>query len=302
MSANGPWKTYLRLIVALIVLGALAAWLWWPRAKKTHKYWVSFNWRAVRRIRMHKPGHQPVLLVKKAGVWRLTQPYPARADKSTIHMFLSELARIRPARRLGVASSPAYGFGHPGKVTLYLPAGKQYTFEFGAAAPTGEGDYLRLAASPQVIIAPDFLRQDAVRSAFGVQDKSLLRFHAADVRTVRLRWNHKTIVVRRLAAGKDKGKWPKALRSRTRDLVDALRNATMNSMPNRLGKAPEKYGLGPAANSITLQWKAGQGTIRVGRKNSNGDYFAQTAGQPAIYTISSYLAEDMKKLAAGKKA
>lgn len=300
MSLNGQWKPYLRLIAALLVLGGLAAWLWWPRAKKTHTYWVSFNWHAVRRIRMHKPGHQPVVLVKKVGVWRLTQPFPARGDKSTIHMFLSELARIQPARKLGAAASPAYGFDQPGKVTLYLPAGKQYNFEFGAAAPTGDGDYLRLAASPQVIIAPDFLRQDAVRSAFGVQDKSLLHFHSADVKMVRLEWNHKAIVVRRLTAGKDKGKWPKAMRAHTRDLVDALRNATMNSMPNRQGKAPTQYGLGPGANTVTLQWKGGEGTLRVGRKNSNGDYFAQTAGQPAIYTISGYLVEDMKKMAAGK--
>ncbi len=296
----GTWKPYLRVVIALLVLGGLAAWLWWPRAKKTHKYWVSFNWHAVRRIRMHKPGHQPVMLVKTAGVWRLTQPFAARADKSTIHMFLSELARIHPARRLGAASSSAFGFDHPGKVTLYLPAGRQYTFEFGSASPTGEGNYLRLSSSPQVIIAPDFLQQDAVRSAFGVQDKSLLRFHTADVKTVRLSWNHKTIVVQRQTA--DKGKWPKAWRSRTRDLVDALRNATMNSMPNRMGKAPATYGLGPGANTVTLQWAGGQGTIRVGRKNSNGDYFAQTAGRPAIYTISSYLVEDMKKLAAGKKS
>ncbi len=292
-SSRVPW----RLLASALVLAALVAWLLWPAKKKTvAAAWAHFDRTRATRIAIHRPGHPAVVLQKQNGAWRLTQPYAAASDQSTVRSLLSELSSIQPDRKLGAVSHLAsYGLDHPASITIGLASGKQMRYLFGNSAPTGEGDYLKLASSPEVVLAPDYLKADSLHGPFNFQDKSLLHFKSSAVTAVSILYQG-----RRARFHKVHGKWP--ARSQTiGDLVDSLKNATINKIADPNGKDLARYGLAHPAIQVRLNWQGGGGSLEIGKKTNSGDYYARSSARPAVVTISSYLLDDMKKLAQSPK-
>ncbi len=292
-SLRFPW----RLILAGLVLAGLLVWLIkWPAGKKhsaSSQSWAGFNRRQAVRIEVNRPGHPAVVLEKQHGAWWLTQPYAAPADQSTVKNLLGELSRIVPDRKLGAAGNlAAYGLDHPPSLVVHLAGGRSLQFEFGNPAPTGEGDYMKLASAPEVVLAPDYVKADSLHGAFNFEDKTLLHFTSNDVTALAI-VNHG----RRARFQRVKGQWPSAQASDISDLLDSLQNAAMNSIADQSGKDPARYGLASPAIRVRLSWKGGGGTLDVGKKTKTGDYYARSSARPAIVTISSYLLDDLRKLA-----
>lgn len=291
-----PW----RLALAGVVLAGLLAWLFWPAKKVSSKnsVWAGFKRQQAIRLEVQRPGHKTVVVARQGHVWRLTKPYPAAADRSTLRTLLGELSRIHPARRLGTAADLArYGLQQPAQAIVTLTGGRKLDYEFGGSAPTGEGDYMKLASAPEVVLAPDFIKADALHGAFHFEDKALLHFRHAQVTAVRLDYHG-----RRVSFARMKGAWPKAQKHRLGDLLDNLQNASANKIVDVTGKNAEKYGLARPAIRVRLTWKGGGGTLEIGKKTASGNYYARSSARPAIVTISSYLLNGVRKLAGAPKA
>jgi hypothetical protein len=228
---------------------------------------------------------------KQAGNWRLVQPYSYAADNSAVSTLLSTLSSAHASEQLGAQKDLSiFGLDKPSTVQLQLAQGKKLQFDFGSDAPTGGGVYLRAAASPGVVTVPAYIKTDAVKSAFDLQDRTVLHFSSDNLTALTFQEKGKKASFER----KD-GKWPAAKQSDIQNLVDTLQEARMDALTDVQGKDAAKYGLAKPATVLTLEWTGGQGRVEIGSKHGT-DYYARSSDGPAIFTVASYIVTDMQAL------
>lgn len=290
-------KNLWRLVIAVAVLAGLGLYLRFGGGAAKHAAvpaLVKFKSKQVDRIEVDRPGQPQVILDRTSGKWRMDQPYTAAADSGAVATLLTTASTVLPAEKLGaVKNLQPFGLNHPARVSLSLASGKKYTFLLGGKSPTSENIYLKLASSPKVYTVPSYVKTDLEQTAFALQDKSLLNFSADQVNQVTLEYHGKHFQFVR-----SKGKWPKAEKANLNDLTDAFANAEMDSMVSPQGKDPAKYGLVHPPITVQFAWQGGSGEVLIGKQKSkaSGDYYARSGDNPAIYTLNSYLLDDVKHL------
>jgi len=293
-------KSAWRLIVAVVVLAVVIGVLYWPRkpaAVAAAKPLVAVNAASVERIAITQPDQPEVVLTKSGSDWKLDQPYAFAADSATVASLLNSLGDITGAEDVGSGSNAAtFGLDKPSSVALGLADGKTQTFEFGSDTPTGGNSYLRLGDSGAVKMVPSDVKQNAVKTAFSLQDKTLVHFPSGQLTALDI-----------ANAGKkahfDKGKdgWPKDQQSNIQSLLDALQDGQMTAMPDPAGKAATADGLDHPSSSVTLTWNGGSAKLDLGAKKGAAEYYARNSSSPAIFTLSDYLQTDVANLAAPAK-
>lgn len=298
---KNPW----RLVIAVAVLAGLGLYLRFGGKKAgsaAAPALVTFKNKQVVRIAVDRPGQPQVILDRAVGKgrrkwrgkWQMDQPYAAAADSGAVATLLTTAGAILPAEKLGaVKDLQPFGLNHPASVTLTLASGKKYTFLLGGKSPTSENVYLKLASSPQVYTVPSYVKTDLEQTAFALQDKSLLNFSSDQVNQVALDYHGKHFQFTR-----SQGKWPPAEKANLNDLTDAFANAEMDAMISPQGKDPAKYGLVHPPVTVQFTWQGGSGEVLIGKQKSkaSGDYYARSGDNPAIYTLNSYLLDDIKHL------
>ncbi len=290
---KNPW----RLVIAVAVLAGLGLYLRFGGKKAgsaAAPSLVTFKNKQVVRIAVDRPGQPQVILDRVGGKWRMDQPYAAAADSGAVATLLTTAGAILPAEKLGaVKDLQPFGLNHPARVALTLASGTKYAFLLGGKSPTSENVYLKLASSPQVYTVPSYVKTDLEQTAFALQDKSLLNFSSDQVNQVTLDYHGKHFQFAR-----SQGKWPQAEKANLNDLTDAFANAEMDAMISPQGKDPAKYGLVHPPITVQFTWQGGSGEVLIGKQESktSGDYYARSGDNPAIYTLNSYLLDDIKHL------
>lgn len=109
------------------------------------------------------PRQGPALkLERQAGRWRLTQPFPARADPNRVDALLSLLA-ARSEQRLPAEALEKFGLAPPFlRLTVRTPASEQ-VFAFGDRQPVSSQIYV-LTAGSVYLVSPVYL-MDVSRGA-----------------------------------------------------------------------------------------------------------------------------------------
>lgn len=291
-------KNLWRLIIAVVILVALGLYLRFPGKKSAASALadlVTFPTNQVNRIQVDRPGQPEVILDRADGKWRLEQPYAAPADSGAVSTLLTTASTILPAEKLGTISNlQPFGLdsqASPARVQLTLANGKTYDFLLGGTSPTSENVYLKLGSSPQVYTVPSYVKADLEQTAFALQDKSLLHFTSDQVNAVDLVDHGK-----KLHFARAKGKWPQAERSNLSNLTDAFANGEMDAMVSPAGADPAKYGLVHPPIIVRFTWTGGAGEVLIGKKKGGSEYYARSGGNPAIYTLNSYLLDDIHAL------
>lgn len=283
-----------RLLIAVVILIALfAALRWWPAKKPSvaaaAPSIVKFDTGQATRIEVDQSGQPAVILDKLNGQWQLAQPYAAPADSGAVTTLLTTASGLSPAEKLGPEKNLApFGLAAPASVAITLAGGKKYTFLFGGNTPTGDDLYVKLASQPTVYTAPTYVKDDMVKSAFDLRDKSILHFTSDQVDSVALRYQGKSFAFQR-----EKGKWAGPQADNIQNLTDALANAQMDAIVDATGKDAAKYGLAHPATVVSLAWNGGRAKIEVGDKKGADEYYARSSESPAIFTINSYLTDDI---------
>ncbi|HVA64601.1 MAG TPA: DUF4340 domain-containing protein, partial [Terriglobales bacterium] len=156
----------------------------------------------------------------------------------------------------------------------------------------GESFYLRIGSGP-VEMADGTVRDSVLKNAFALQDKTILYFPEDKVTGVDVTQGGKT-----LHLDKVKDAWPAAQKDNVQALLDALSGAQMSAMIDPAGKVTPAMHLTPPAVTLKLTWTGGAGQIEVGGKQDDSNDYARTSVSPAIFSIGSYLVDDMTKLLA----
>ncbi|HKW65979.1 MAG TPA: DUF4340 domain-containing protein [Terriglobales bacterium] len=289
-------KGLVRLAIAVVILAGLAGlYLWLGRQNKPAEAATpavaTFDSGSVQQISIQDGSNPPVALAKQGGNWRLLQPYSYAADNGEVSTVLSTLSGVHPSEQLGPQRDLSiFGLDKPSTVQLVLAQGKKLQFDFGSDVPAGGGVYLRTAASHGVVTVPAYIKTDAVKSAFDLQDRTVLHFSSDSLTGLSFQQKGKKASFER----KD-NKWPGAKQSDLQTLVDTLHEARMDALTDVEGKDAAKYGLATPDGVLTLTWKGGQGRVEVGTKKGT-DYYARSSDSPAIFTLAGYIVTDMQAL------
>lgn len=289
-------KGLIRLAIAVVVLAGLGGlYLWLGKQNKPAEAatpaLATFVSASVQQISIQDGSNPPVALSKQAGNWRLLQPYSYAADNSEVGTLLSTLSGIHPSEQLGPQKDLGiFGLDKPSTVQLQLAQGKKLQFEFGSDVPAGGGVYLRTGDSPGVVTVPAYIKTDAIKSAFDLQDRTVLRFSSDNL--TGLTFQDKG---RKASFERKDGKWPEAKQTDIQNLLDTLQGARMDAITDVQGKDAAKYGLARPATLLTLNWKGGQGRLEIGAKKGT-DYYARSSDGPAIFTLAEYIVTDMQAL------
>jgi hypothetical protein len=245
----------------------------------------------VQQISIQDGSTPPVTLAKQGGNWRLLQPYPYAADNGQVNTLLSTLSGVHPLEQLGAQKDLSiFGLDKPSTVQLQLAQGKKLQFDFGSDVPAGGGVYLRAGTSPGVVTVPAYIKTDAVKSAFDLQDRTVLHFSSDNLTGLTFQQKGKKASFER-----KNSKWPDGKQSDIQNLVDTLQGARMDALTDVQGKDAVKYGLAKPNGVLTLTWKGGQGRVEIGAKKGT-DYYARSSDSPAIFTLAGYLVTDMQAL------
>ncbi len=262
-----------------------------PRAATRRTGIESRQSGSVQQIFIQDGSNPAVTLARQGGNWRLLQPYPYAADNGEVSTLLSTLSGVHPSEQLGPQKDVSiFGLDKPSTVQLQMAQGTKLQFEFGSDVPAGGGVYLRTGSSPDVVTVPSYIKTDAVKSAFDLQDRTVLHFSSDNLTGLTFQEKGKKASFER----KD-GKWPEAKQSDIQNLVDTLQNARMDALADVQGKDAAKYGLAQPTTSLTLNWKGGQGRLEIGAKKGT-DYYARSSDGPAIFTLAGYIVTDMEAL------
>lgn len=287
-------KAWLRLVIAVIVLAVIAGVLYWPRkapAPAATPSLVKIDNSKVQQITITQPG-QPTVAVERSGDgWKMTEPYAYAADGAAVTSLLDSLGNITGAQTIGPATNlAAFGLDKPSTIEVTLASGSPLDFQFGATTPTGDNAYLRLGSGP-VEMADGAIRESVMKNAFALQDKTILYFPEEKVTAIDVTQGSKKIHLE-----KNGGAWPKDQQDNAQALLDALSGAQMSTMVDPAGKLTPKMHLAPPDVTLKLTWTGGNGTLDIGAKQDDTDDYARSSASPAIFTIGSYLTDDMTKL------
>lgn len=295
-------KPWIRLVIAVVVLAVVAGVLFWPHKPAAPAPsavpLIKVDNAQVQQVTITQPG-QPTIQVERSGnsTWKMTQPYAYAADGAAVTSLLDTLGNITSTQKIGPADNLAtFGLDHPSTIELTRSSGSPLDFQFGATTPMGQSFYLRIGSGP-VEMADGTVRDSVLRNAFALQDKTILYFPEDQVTAIDVTQGGKT-----LHLDKVKDAWPAAQKDNVQALLDALSGAQMAAMIDPAGKVTPAMHLTPPAVTLKLTWTGGtsavSGQIEVGGKQDDSNDYARTSVSPAIFSISTYLVDDMTKLLA----
>ncbi|MGH9476193.1 MAG: DUF4340 domain-containing protein [Terriglobales bacterium] len=301
-------KSWWRLAVAVVVLIVIVAVLRWPHKAKpvvASKPLVALSAAAVQRIAIQQPGQPQVVLTKSGSNWSLDRPYSFAADSTAVGSLLDTLSDVTDATQVAPVTpsiklasfglDPTAKTAQPSTVELGLTSGKTVTFIFGSDTPTGGNTYFQVGDSGPIEMASDYIKTDALKGAFDLQDKSALHFPSGQITGLKIVAGRKTIQF-----AKTKDGWPKTQSDNITSLIDSLNDAQMNAVPApdapSAAKLAKKDGLAHPSYVVTLAWEGGSATLTIGAKTGAAEYYADNSTTPAVFTLSDYLITDITNL------
>ncbi len=233
---------------------------------------------------------------KNADTWQLIEPLKAAADNENANAFAAKLSGARFTRVVEeVPEDPAsYGLKDPGlTVRLKLKDGKEHTLAIGDVNPLNQKVYVQRGGETRVLLAAD-AREDFEQSVFALRDKSLLKFDARDIDTVRLKNadNDFTLV-------KKGERWTvshKDLKSRgdtieIDNFLHTLENARVKEFVEEAPKSLAPFGLNAPAATLKLHSKkSGKPlTLLAGEKRDTSGYFGKVESAPNVVLLGNQM-------------
>jgi hypothetical protein len=237
-------------------------------------------------------------LKRKGTDWEIVQPVSAPSDESTVSGIASSLASLEIQRV--VDENPAdlkeFGLTAPRIEVAFKSGGQQRRLQIGDKTPTGSDLYAKLADSKRVFLIPAYLDSTFNHGTFDLRDKTALKVDRekldrleviTDKRTERFEKKEGDWQITEPAAGK-------AEFSAVDNLVSRISSLQMKSIVTDSADL-KKYGLDKPALTVRVGSGSSLATLLIGSAAESGSVYAKDAARPAVFTIESSLADDLKK-------
>jgi uncharacterized protein DUF4340 len=300
-------------IALIVVLAGLGAYFYFvtsklpeggDAAKKQEKVFAGLDATKIDEIKVTSAAGDATLLKKDSNGWQILQPITAKADESEATSVTSALASAEISRVIDENPSDLneYGLSNPRIEIDFKAAGdKQYRkLLIGDKTPTSATIYAKRNDEKKVFAIPAFQETSLNRTTFDLRDKVLIKFDREKVDAVDISAAGKPLTI---AKGTGDWKITKPIQTNAdfgsvEGLIGRLQSAQMKSMAADEPSTADlkKYGLDKPEVTVNLNAGSSRATLLIGAKAPDGTtVYARDAARPAVVTIESALADELKK-------
>ena len=237
-------------------------------------------------------------LRKKGSDWEIVQPISAPTDQGAVAGITSNLSSVEIQRVIdeNPPDLKEYGLAAPRVEVAFKASGQQRRLQLGQKTPAGSDVYAKLPDSKRVFLIPSFLDSTFNRSTFDLRDKSVLKVDREKVDSLEIATKDHTTRFE-----KKNGEWQiaqpasgRAEFSAVDGLISRVSSVQMKSIvPDATDL--KKYGLDKPAATVRLGSGSSQASMAIGSAAESGSVYAKDLSRPALFTIESSLADDLKK-------
>lgn len=237
-------------------------------------------------------------LRKKGADWEIVQPITAPTDQGAVSGITSNLSSAEIQRVIdeNAPDLKEYGLADPRVEVAFKANGQQRRLQIGQKTPAGSDLYAKLPDSKRVFLIPSFLDSTFNRTTFDLRDKSVLKVDREKVdnleiatkdHTTRFEKKNDEWQIAQPAAGR-------AEFSAVDGLVSRISSVQMKSIVPDAADL-KKYGLDKPVATVKLGSGSSQASLAIGNAAESGSVYAKDLSRPAVFTIDSSLADDLKK-------
>jgi hypothetical protein len=237
-------------------------------------------------------------LRKKGSDWEIVQPITAPTDQAAVSGIASNLSSVEIQRVIdeNPPDLKEYGLAEPRVEVAFKANGQQRRLQLGQKTPAGSDVYAKLPDSKRVFLIPSYLDSTFNRSTFDLRDKSVLKVDREKVDSLEITTKDHTTRFE-----KKNGEWliaqPAAGRaefSAVDGLISRISSLQMKSIVPDASDL-KKFGLDKPAATVRLGSGSSQASLAIGSAAESGSVYAKDLSRPAVFTIESSLADDLKK-------
>jgi hypothetical protein len=299
-------KSTLALLVVLVGLGAYIYFVDPQPDSGTptkEKAFASLKAAEIEELRI-KSESGDVTTVKKDGTaWQVLSPVAAKAAETEVSSVTSAIEQIEIDRVIDENASNLKEYGlEPARIEVEFkgaagkPAG---TLFVGEKTPTGGHVYARRNDEKKVFLVAAFQEQPLNKSTFDLRDKALVAFERDKIDGLEL-----AAAGQSLQFKKGTGVWTmtKPLSARAdfgtvEGVVGRLESVQMKSVASEAPTPAElkKFGLESPVATATILLGSARATVAIGGPAGEGAVYARDLSRPAVMTVESALADDLKK-------
>jgi hypothetical protein len=235
---------------------------------------------------------------KKGSDWEILQPISSTTDQAAVSGITSNLSSVEIQRVIdeNPPDLKEYGLAVPRVEVAFKANGQQRRLQLGQKTPAGTDVYAKVPDSKRVFLVSSFLDSTFNRSTFDLRDKAVLKIDREKVDGFEVNSAGRTMKFE-----KKNGEWEIAQPSSGRaefsavdGLISRVGSVQMKSLvPDATDL--KKYGLDKPVATVRLGSGSSQASLAIGSAAESGSVYAKDLSRPAVFTIDSSLADDLKK-------
>ena len=240
-------------------------------------------------------------LEKQGDRWKLLTPVATDADEAEVSSVVSNISSLEMQRVVEEAAKDLKPYGlDPPRVDVGFKAEGDKEFrhlQIGDKTATGGDLYARLASDRRVFLISGFLDSTFDRKTFDLRDKTVLKFERDKIDGVEVRTAQLTL---RFVKADDAWRMMAPIEARAdfgavEGLIGRFNTGQMRAIADAEPADLKKYGLEPPEYAVTLNAGSARSMITIGTKTPEGTFYAKDAARPMVFTVESFLTDDLKK-------
>jgi hypothetical protein len=237
---------------------------------------------------------------KTDGTWKLTAPVQADADQNELSTITNAIASLEVNRVVdeNAADLVQYGLGNPRIVIDFKAAGgASGQLHLGDKTATQSDLYAVKPGEKRVFLVQAYQESTFLMKPFDLRDKRVLAFERDKVDTIEIAEKGAMAVQLARAGSNWVVKAPIQARgdySAVEGLISRLSTTNMSKLID--GGLDPKYGLDPAAVSVTFGAGSSRATLALGVEEA-GAVYAKDQSRPAIFAVEPSVLTDLKRTA-----
>ncbi len=302
-------KSFLLLLIVAIAVGGYA---WFierktdPADAKAKGKVFTVESEKIDELSVKSASGDQTKLKREAGVWKIVSPAALTADLAEVSAITTALAGMEIDKVVDENAASLSNFTlEPARisVTFHVEGGASHTLDVGVKTPTGADLYARADGGKKVFLIGAY-REDALnKSTFNLRDKTILTFDRDKADYLKIDDGKKPVAMIKA----DTAQWKLAEPitggadfTAVDGIIGRLYQLKMKSFVaedvTRVDKdAVKKYGFDKPAYTVTLGAGSARSTVVIGGAAEDGSVYAREMTRPAVFTIESTLADDLKK-------
>jgi hypothetical protein len=302
---RGLWST----LTLLVLAAALGGYLYFIDAKKpvadenAKQKVFTVEASKIDLLEVKSASGDVTTLKREADGWKIIKPIQTAADQNNASDVAATLASLEQDRIVdeNPTDLKTYGLNPPRiEVTFNVSGEKEAKHVLvGDKNPTGVGLYAKLPGDNRVFLIGNSLETSLNRSTFDLRDKTALKFDATKVDAVELASKAQSI---RLVKTGDQWKVVKPLEvpadyTTVEGLIGQLQSAQMMSLKDKPDDVRDlkTYGLDHPDVTATIGSGTSAVVLQLGAKADTATVWARDPSKPAVFTIGSGVAEELRK-------